>query len=163
MLPENYTTLIGELDSILDKQNTVDDLLWGVIDYVIPQFNYQDCVIYLYNKKKECLIQMAASGAKRKDANNIKDPIRIESGEGIVGRVFASGFPLMLGDTSNSSSYIIDDQFRLSELSVPIKDGEAVIGVIDSEHPAENYYNDNDMNAFKSIASLIVKHLKRLE
>ena len=115
--------------------------------------------MYLYDEDKESLIQMAAFGAKKVNQKKILDPIRIEPGEGIVGGVFLSGIPRIIGDTTLDGNYIIDDRFRLSEITIPIIQNDNVIGIIDSEHPTENYYVENDRLILIEVAKLFVNKL----
>ena len=65
-----------------------------------------------------------------------------------------TGKPLLIADTSKDSRYIIDDETRLSELSVPILDNGKVIGVIDSEHPSKNFFSEDHLKAITTIASI---------
>ena len=55
-------------------------------------------------------------------------------GEGIVGTVVASGDPIMANDVSNDSRRILafpEEQSTRSELCVPIKTGDHVLGALD--------------------------------
>lgn len=158
----NYNEIPAKIRATAAAAENVENLLWSIIDDVIDLLNYDDCVIYLYDERKQALIQRAASGAKRKDGQLIKDPIRIEPGEGIVGRVFQFGSPRIIGDTSTDANYIIDDRFRLSEISIPIFHDEKVIGVIDSEHPSENFYSDKDKEVLTAITEILVERLFEL-
>jgi putative methionine-R-sulfoxide reductase with GAF domain len=143
----------------LKAQDSAQDLVWELVNQVNKLLNYEDCVLYLYDEDKESLIQMAAFGIKKVNQKNIIDPIRIEPGEGIVGRVFLSGMGRVIGDTSLDGNYIIDDRFRLSEISIPILFNDEVIGVIDSEHPTENYYTNNDLTILSEVAELFAAKL----
>jgi sensor histidine kinase YesM len=68
--------------------------------------------------------------------------------------VAASGKPLLIGDTSKDSRYIVDDEVRYSELAVPILHDGKVIGVIDSENSKKYFFTDDHMKAMVTIASI---------
>src|SRR5690606_15315150 len=107
---------------------------------------------YLYDKDKNRLVQVAAHG--RKGARQVVDnPMEVEPGQGIVGKVFTSKKPILIEDTSQYPDYIVDDAVRFSELAVPILIGEDVFGVIDSEHSQRGFYKATHLQLFHIIAA----------
>jgi hypothetical protein len=99
-----------------------------------------DCVFYAIVEDK--LIQVAAIGQKLNKDKSIKKALKIEIGEGIVGAVALSKKGIIIKDTRKNKNYIIDDQIRLSEITVPIildgkligwmkeKDGPKIVDVL---------------------------------
>ena len=71
-----------------------------------------------------------------------------------MGHVASTGKPLLVADTSEDARYMVDDERRLSELAVPILHDGKVIGVIDSEHPAEKFLYGRHLKAMTTIASI---------
>ena len=61
----------------------------------------------------------------------------------------------IVNDTSKDKRYIVDDEVRLSEITVPILSQGKVIGVIDSEHKDKNYFTQEHVKTLESIASLV--------
>lgn len=155
MNKDNHAEIIQSFEKLIQDSKTANDLIWDVVDHINAMLGYDDCVIYLLNKSKSNLIQAAAYGKTKVNNKRLKNPIYIEPGEGIVGRVFKFGVARLIGDTSKDVNYIIDDRFRLSEISVPISSNGKVIGVLDSEHPQENYYTQTDLDLLTEIADLI--------
>lgn len=154
---ERYFDKIEELSTnlsrILRVDKPIEQAMWDVVTECIPVIGVDDFIIYLYDKDKDRLVQVAAYGHKGNEDSKILNPIEIKPGEGIVGNVFTSKKPIMVGDTSLSSDYIVDDAFRLSELAVPILIGDEVFGVIDSEHPQKDFYNQTHLQLFNVIAA----------
>lgn len=151
----NRIEIIQSFEKLIRDSETANDLVWNVVGHIHAMLGYDDCVLYFQNKSKSNLIQAAAYGKTKVDNRRLKNPIYIEPGEGIVGRVFQSGISRLIGDTSKDGNYIIDDRFRLSEIAVPIPCNGKIIGVLDSEHPSENYYTQNDLALLTEIAHLI--------
>jgi putative methionine-R-sulfoxide reductase with GAF domain len=149
------TNTTNQLENLLKNSETLHDIVWTACDFIIQERKYIDLVIYLYDEQKKSLLQMAAFGDNKSKNQIIQNPIRIEPGEGIVGRVFQSGIPRVIGDTTRDGNYIIDDRFRLSEISIPILSRGKIIGVIDSEHPSENYYSNEDKAFLMQIAKVV--------
>ncbi|MCP4421574.1 MAG: GAF domain-containing protein, partial [Chloroflexi bacterium] len=72
---------------------------------------------------------------------------------GVVGRTVISGLPQLIGDVTQDEDYIATDKDVRSELTVPIKVGKNVIGVISVEHPGCNAFDDDDLQALVLLAS----------
>ena len=65
-----------------------------------------------------------------------------------------TGKPALIQDTSKDSRYIVDDEQRFSEISVPIFHDGKVIGIIDSEHAEKNFFKESHLKALTTIASI---------
>ncbi|MBC7850696.1 MAG: histidine kinase [Chitinophagaceae bacterium] len=135
-------------------ENSVNEICWDIARNCIAQLQFEDCVVYLLDKKTNRLVQKAAYGPKNPKGHEIINPIEIEIGQGIVGTVAATGKPLMIADTTNDTRYIVDDEPRYSELAIPIMHDNKVIGVIDSEHSRKNFFTDEHLKALNTIASI---------
>ena len=156
---EDLLKLLNTFAIELLQQSTLDDILWHIADHVIAQLGFEDCVIYLTDRANQILVQTAAYGPKNSDYRVIAEPITIPIGEGIVGSVAANKKTERIHDTRLDQRYIMDDAFRLSEMSIPILlDGEC-IGVIDSEHSEVGFYTDQDEEILTTIASMAATKL----
>ncbi|WNJ20330.1 helix-turn-helix domain-containing protein [Pontibacter sp. G13] len=138
------------------------EALWLVAQHCIPQLGLIDCVIYLPDPKRKELMQIAAFGDKNPTGKDIKDPITIPMGKGIVGKVAVSGNPVRVGDTRLFPDYIQDDAFRLSEMAVPIILNGQVEGVIDSEHPDPYFFEEEHVSLLSVIASICANKMADL-
>ncbi|WP_295126025.1 histidine kinase [uncultured Chitinophaga sp.] len=135
-------------------KNTVEDVLWDVAKNCISQLNLEDCVIYLLDEKRDRLVQVAAYGPKNPERFEIRDPIEIKVGRGIVGTVAQTGRAEIIGDTSRDARYIVDDERRYSEITVPIFYEGKVFGIIDSEHSNKFFYTPEHLWLLEKIASI---------
>lgn len=149
----NLEALSAVLSDILSSQGELNDLLWRVTEECVPFLELEECVIYLYDEKKDRLIQVAAFGSKSSEDHTVLVPIEITSGTGIVGTVFKSGVLLNVQETRRNKDYILDDMRRNSELAVPIVSNGNVIGVIDSEHTKTGFFDQRHEQAFQIIAA----------
>jgi putative methionine-R-sulfoxide reductase with GAF domain/streptogramin lyase len=136
------------------EKSSVNDILWDICRNCIYMLRFDDCVIYLLDEEKNELVQKAAYGPKNPKAFEIINPISIPMGSGIVGHVAASGKALIIKDTSKDSRYIVDDEKRLSEITVPIIHEGKVIGIIDSENRKKNFFTQQHLKTLQTIASL---------
>ena len=85
-----YLQTVNKFATSLLQQKDSEDVLWEIAHEVINSFGFEDCVIYLLDKNKSMLLQKAAFGPKNPDKREIKDPIIIPVGQGIVGAVAKS-------------------------------------------------------------------------
>lgn len=143
-------------------KNTEEDILWDLARNCISRLGFADCVIYLLDEGRSVLVQKAALGPKNPTRYEILDPIEIPLGRGITGHVAMSGIAEIISDTSVDPRYIVDDEVRFSELCVPIKEGERVLGLIDSEHPEKNYFTGQHLRVLSAIASVCANKLQRV-
>lgn len=144
-------------------QNSVDDILWDIAKNCIGRLGFEDCVIYLTDHTRNVLVQKAAYGPKNPERFEIKSPIEIEMGKGIVGYVAQHGVAEIVNNTAFDSRYIVDDELRLSEIAVPIKAGKRVLGVIDSESNIKNFYTPAHLHILETIASLSANKILRVQ
>ncbi|HEX9074372.1 MAG TPA: GAF domain-containing protein [Anaerolineae bacterium] len=86
--------------------------------------------------------------------NNLRVVIPI--GQGITGTVAKTGEPILCKETGASPLFIArDPRVMRSELCVPLKAGERIIGVINVESLRPNAFSDRDLRFLSTLASQI--------
>jgi len=137
-------------------------MVWAICHQAAGMLDLPDCVVYLRDHAVDQeLVQRAAFGPKNPHGQELLDPISIRVGSGIVGSVAAAGKPERIPDTSRDRRYIVDDDFRLSELAVPIFHEGEVIGVVDSEHPEKEYLRVEHLDALNLLVGMWADRLGR--
>lgn len=152
---EKYLEVINEFATKLIQAESIDEILWAVTSEAISKLNWYDCVIYLYDEKKKVLVQRSAFGPKNPKDLQILNPISIKPGQGIVGTVFTTGIGEIVNDTSRDKRYIADDDFRFSEITIPIIHQDKILGVIDSEHPKKNFFTEQDYKLLTTVSAMV--------
>jgi PAS domain S-box-containing protein len=150
----HFLETINTFGSLLMRTSTTQESAWCVAKHAVGELEYIDCIIYLINADRE-LYQCAAHGNKNPSAQDILDPIKLKMGEGICGHVALTGIGEIIADTSKDPRYVLDDEDRYSEITVPILSDGIVIGIIDSEHPEKDYFSDHDLHILNTIASML--------
>ena len=138
-----------------------EEICWDIVENVISQLDFEDCVIYKLNEKE--LVQVAAMGNKTKRRRVLKDTLKIPVGQGIVGTVAKSGKPLLIQDTRKDPRYLVDDENRLSEVAVPIKLGRKIWGVIDSENEQEGFFTELHLRVLMTISNLLAQKIAAID
>ncbi|GAI52243.1 unnamed protein product, partial [marine sediment metagenome] len=135
--------------SILD----MDDLFKQIVNSIYYTFGYYTNILLLDEESKELVVK-ASSGP------TIKHPIRRRvkiSEEGITGWAAKTGEPLLVGDVSKEARYLFVEELAdtRSELVVPIKIKDKVIGVLDIQSVELNAFDESDLATFTILAEMI--------
>lgn len=95
--------------------------------------------------------------------NNLQDVV-IPLGKGITGRVAQTGQPLRIADVSQEADFIIlyKTVSPRSELCVPIKLGEQVIGVFNAQSMKYDAYTEADQQLLTTVAGQVAIAIDRL-
>jgi signal transduction histidine kinase len=88
--------------------------------------------------------------------------ISIPLGKGITGQVAATGASRCMADVTQEPGYIRLYFQTRSELCVPIKVGERVIGVINAESSLLNLYDEADQRLLTTLAGQLATAVERL-
>jgi putative methionine-R-sulfoxide reductase with GAF domain len=159
---EKLEELLLYFSTSIIRLNTEEEIAWDLVKNCIAKLNFSDCGIYFIDKDKKVLVQQAAHGPKNPRDFDIVKPIEIPLGQGITGTVALSGVPEIIHNTEEDPRYIVDDERRLSEITIPIiSDGE-VIGVIDCEHPERNFFTRQHFRLLTAIASFYGVRISKL-
>ena len=155
--------IISAFATSLYGQKTVEDIFWNTAKNCVERIGFVDCVIYQLDETGNVLLQKAAFGPKNPWRREILNRIEIPLGKGIAGSVAQTGKAEIIYNTAADPRYIVDDERRLSEITVPVWIDGKVFGVIDSEHPQRRFYKKYHLRLLKKISAIcserIVKYL----
>ena len=154
-----YDVINNILKSILGKEN-IYDIAWEISSSIANYLSTDDCVIYLVDDTSKTLEQIVAYNKKAVKAKQVLNKFVIPFGKGIVGDVAKKGTSEIVKNTSKDERYLLDDERRTSEITVPIMHEGKVIAVIDAEHKDKNYFIQEHINTLENIASLVSLQLK---
>ncbi|WP_025820608.1 EAL domain-containing protein [Shewanella marina] len=157
----DYLRIVSEFAVNMAAVSSIEDILWYLAKNVISEFGFEDVVIYLLDEQQGVLNQVATYGNKNPYGTNILDPIQIKLGEGIVGKVAQTKKAVLVDDTRLFPGYILDDEFRLSELAVPMMVDDKLLGVIDSEHPDKGFYNQQHLRSLCAIGTIAATKINK--
>jgi ligand-binding sensor domain-containing protein/putative methionine-R-sulfoxide reductase with GAF domain len=152
---------INYFASSMAEHQAEESILWDVAKNCIGRLHFEDCVIYLMDEKKGVLVQTAAHGRKSPKQFVIHKPLEIKKGKGIVGSVALNAQAEIIPDTTKDPRYIVDDEQRLSEISVPMIYNGKVLGVIDCEHSKKGFFTQKHLSILTTIASLCANKIVR--
>jgi signal transduction histidine kinase len=140
-------TILSELAlagaSTLDLSQVLDRML----QVIRRTLQFESFEIILYNPSTGMLCTEAGYGALFR-ARDQDMPL----GQGIIGWVAEQGVPLLVPDVRQEPRYFEADIHTQSELAVPLKVGDQVIGVMNVESPYLNRFTPDDQRLLTVLA-----------
>ena len=143
------------LASSLDIAKTFREAL----NYLVHAFDWRRAFVLLAEPGAS-LRGLCAIGLSREEQQRL----HYQSGEGIVGRVFANGIQLMLPDVRNEPLFLnrtggadLDEDVPVSMLFTPISAERRIVGllVFDCLNPGEGRKFSNELQLLKMVATLM--------
>lgn len=90
-----------------------------------------------------------------------KVPPPISPQEGIAGEVFRTGMPKLIPDVSKAKNYRQIEATTRSELAVPLRVNNRVIGVINVENPEINGLTEDDLRLLMTLAGQVATAIEK--
>jgi signal transduction histidine kinase len=143
------TEVSQHLTSILE----IDELLKQLVILVQRTFHYYHLEIGLIEGDE--VVFHTGAGELWETPGFQANPSRLKVGrEGVTGRVAGTGKPLIIPDVRQEPCYVPVEGCRTkSELTVPIKVKDQVIGVLDVESDRVNGFNETDLELMTLLAN----------
>jgi len=137
--------------SILDP----DLLLQEIVAAIQQGFNYHNVTLFQLDETTHELGWQAMAGG----FVDLAPPgYRQSVGEGLIGRAAETGQPLLVNDVSQDPRYVDGFSDRVptqSEMCVPLRLGDRVIGVLDIQETHTNAFDETDLMAMETLADQI--------
>jgi GAF domain-containing protein/HAMP domain-containing protein/anti-sigma regulatory factor (Ser/Thr protein kinase) len=138
----------GHITSILD----VDELLREIVRLLKTAFGYYQVTVGLIEGDQ--VVFRAGVKAELNDSQFVPPPTKV-GGEGITAWVAATGRPLLAPDVPKEPRFLFysaSPETR-SELAVPIRTKEVIIGVLNVESDQVNAFDESDLTLLQSLAN----------
>jgi len=143
-------TALSELTNLISSVLELDRLLRTILDLLRSFFSYWDVAIYLMSEDGQELILKSYVGYEFEEKTEVK-PLKVGK-DGIQGIVAATGKPLNIGDVRLFPIRSVCGKDVKSELAVPIKKGNKIMGVLDIQSPKLNAFDDEDVRTLEMFA-----------
>ncbi len=141
----------GKIAAVLD----LDSVLDGAARLVQGRFGYHHVALLTLDRERDELVMRARAGPH---AHPFPPGHRLKLGQGMVGWVGRHGETLLANNVDTEPRYInlYPDTIPIrSELSVPIRIGEEIMGVLDIQSPQFNTFGDGDVMVMETLAGQI--------
>jgi GAF domain-containing protein len=147
--------LLNSVSVVATESTSIDGLTERVMDIINPMFDTEGLGVNLLDEETKLLrLYPTTRWPAHKD-------FTIPLGRGIVGRVAATGQACRLGDVTKNPDYVELNASTRSELAVPMKVGERVIGVLNVESPRLNAFTAADERLLTTVAAQLATAVEK--
>lgn len=131
----------------------LENLLTRAVDLIRERFGFYHAGVFLVDPEGQYAVLTAATGEAGQELIRLGHSLRV--GEvGIVGHVASTGVPRIALDVGSDSVYFQQPllQETRSEMALPLKVGERIIGVLDVQSREDNIFDEEDVSALQTMA-----------
>jgi ligand-binding sensor domain-containing protein len=144
----------------MHKYSDLESDFWAVILDCIHQLNIDASSIYLADEHKQSYRREAVKINSDKDKDYLNRPSQIPFNSGTIGLVASSGNPTIITDLTQEVMAPLSLSSRRSKITIPIHSNDRILGVIDCEHGAKNYFNERRLSFISAIATIIATKIE---
>ena len=145
--------LTYEVGQRVSSKLGLGELLSEIVTAMRDAFDYYGVMILLVDEEAERLTLQSIAGAY---ASIFPNDLWLAIGEGMIGYSAANGETQVSGDVSKDPHYVRKaNEETKSELSVPIKSGQKVIGVLDLQSNKFGAFDEADVIVMETLADQI--------
>lgn len=142
------------LTSLLD----LDELLDEVVRLIQNRFGYPFVHVYSVHPGRRLVIYQTGSGERSKAMKEEGRHYALDASQGLIPWVARNRETFLCNDVSQEPLYLPYDlppYDTRSELTVPLKVGEEILGVLDIQSREVNAFDENDRSLFESLAASV--------
>lgn len=144
-----------------------DEVLGRITQIISKKLDYYHVGIFLLDKDEEYAILRAANSRGGQKMLARRHQLKV-GGTGIVGYVAQSGRPRIALDTTTDVIFFNNPDLpeTRSEISLPLKYGNKIIGVLDVQSSSPNAFKDEDVDTLSALANqigIVIKDIQNTE
>jgi signal transduction histidine kinase len=144
----------AEISSKIISLLDVNEMLQYTVDQLQTRFHYYHTHIYLVDEEANDLVMVAGYGDIGRELKARGH--RLQVGTGIVGNVVAANSSFVSNDVLTMPNFVHNTLLpdTRSELAVPLRKGNSVLGVLDMHCAAPDRFTSEDVDLMQSIANV---------
>lgn len=151
-------TILQDVATAASTTNSEDELIQRVTDIIGDTLYPDNCGVELVNKNRDALLPHPSYRGAAQDVDRQLMPLSA----GVTGKVVRTGQTIRLGDVSQEPVYVDATPGVKSELCVPIKVHENIIGVLNVESIETDAFTEADARLLNTIAGTLATAIERL-
>ncbi|PKL92844.1 MAG: transcriptional regulator [Candidatus Goldiibacteriota bacterium HGW-Goldbacteria-1] len=155
----NKLKLVHYIAVEMNKAHTTNELLEFILERCLVLTGAKTGSVMLTNRDEGVLDIIAFKGIDEKVARRTK----LKIGEGITGWAAQSGLPKLVNNTRQDPLYVAVTEGLLSEIAVPIRSENEIIGVISIDSNKEDAFSEEDLELITMVSELAAQIIIRQE
>lgn len=147
------------LASLLD----MDELLDAVVQLIQKRFGFPFVHIFSVHHGRRRVIYETGSGKRSEAMHQAELSYPLDMEEGLIPWVARTGETRLANDVTLDPLYVPSDlppHDTRAELTVPLKAGDQVLGVLDIQSDQVNAFDDHDLSLFEALAVTIASAMR---
>ncbi|MFW6082945.1 MAG: GAF domain-containing protein, partial [Chloroflexota bacterium] len=160
----SQAALLYEASRHVTSQLEPDAVLDTVVSAVRDSFDYHNVILFLLDERNRDpeharLRLQSISGAY---ARILSPNLSLAMGEGMIGQAAATGEAQLSNDVSTNPHYVRKgEEDTRSELAIPIKSGQGVIGVLDLQDDELGAFDQLDLTTLETLSTQIAAAIEK--
>lgn len=141
-----------------------EEILARIAQEISEKLGFYHVGIFVLDENREYAVLRAANSKGGKQMLARRHQLRV-GGTGIVGYVAQSGSPRIALDTGMDAVFFNNPDLpdTRSEISLPLKYGNMIIGVLDVQSTDSSAFNDEDINTLTTLANQVAVIVANLQ
>lgn len=157
-----YKLLIG-LQRYITNITDEEELLNKFLFISVKLTHSKRASIMLHSNKKDELFIYKTIGWETREIQLAKK-MKSRPGEGIAGRVFLDGEPLLVNKASDKEEFDTRDKYKSkSFISLPIYKGSSIVGVINLTEKEDGVYTQGEIDLLRFMSDAVALKLQGIE
>jgi serine phosphatase RsbU (regulator of sigma subunit)/putative methionine-R-sulfoxide reductase with GAF domain len=161
----NQLNLVREVSAQIANVLNLDELASRVTELIQQTFRYYYVAIFTL-EQDSALLQFRSSAtpkvqtkASQRDLPIAPVSLEVEVGQGLIGQAAATGERILVSDVKKDTRYRFIDSLpgTRSEVVLPLKLGERVLGVLDIQSDQVDAFHPNDLLILGALADTIAR------
>ncbi len=145
-------SLINEISMKTASTLDIEELCRIVVDSVRSGFGYAHIILMLMDEEAGDLFLQVQSGPY---SESYTDNFRQKLNEGLIGKAVTTGETVVQGRASENPDYVPVNSEIQSELAIPIKKGQKLLGVLDMVSNKIRAFDEIDIAMMKTLADQV--------
>ncbi|MEJ5224465.1 MAG: response regulator, partial [Anaerolineales bacterium] len=150
-------SILHTIAKLSTVSTSIDDIIERATQAIGDAFTFDNFGVLLYDAKQGVLRHHPSY----REHPAVKKGVTHALGEGITGTVARTGVPWLISDVRTVPEYIPTSPTVMSELCVPIRSGEKLIGVLNAESDQVNFFTDDDLRLMVTVAGQLAAVIER--
>lgn len=158
----NQLNLVSDVSAQIANVLKVDELASRVTELIQRTFHYYYVAIFTLRDNSTSLRFRSSAMAPRPGQRKAKVALEVELGQGLIGQAAAEGERIIVDDVRQDPRYHFVDSLpeTRSEVVLPLKIGDRVLGVLDIQSDQLHAFHPNDLLILGALADTIARALE---
>lgn len=151
--------LVREVSSQIANVLDLDELSKRVTKLIQITFNYYYVAIFTLEPNSHLFRFRSSAAASRKGRKKASIPLDVELGQGLIGEAALYGRQIVCSDVRTDPRYRFIDSLpeTQSEVVIPLKIGDRVLGVLDVQSNQPHAFHPNDLLILNALADNVAQ------